>query len=216
MHQDSTGRELPCEVRFSRLPSDDKRLIRVSITDIAERKRNEALSYSQNKVLEMIAASAPQDRILRAICRVVERIGDDFKAAIMRLDPDGNTLSVAQAPSLSDAFKLSLEFIDVGAESLTCGSAVHHRQDRITEDISKDDSWTAATKEAKKHGIRAVWSFVVNGEAGRTIGTLDVYLNECRVPTTEELDQLSRMAHLTGIAVTRQEDEERLRNSEAR
>ena len=216
MHKDSTGKELPCEVRFSRLPSDDKRLIRVSITNIAERKRSEALSFSQNKVLEMIAASVPQDKTLRAICRVVEKIGDDFKAAIMRLDPERNTLSVSQAPSLSDAFKLCLDFIKVDDGSLTCGSAVHHRQDRITVNISKDESWSAARKEAEKHGIRGAWSFLVSGEAGRPIGTLDVYLNECRAPTTDELDQLSRMAHLVGIAVKRQEDEERLRNSEAR
>ncbi|MGB5510495.1 MAG: PAS domain S-box protein, partial [Woeseiaceae bacterium] len=32
MHQDSRGKPLPCEVRFSRLPSDDRSLIRVSVT----------------------------------------------------------------------------------------------------------------------------------------------------------------------------------------
>jgi PAS domain S-box-containing protein len=69
LHQDSAGREFPCEVRFSQLPSDDRKLIRVSITDISERKREEALSYAQNKVLEMIAASAPHDRTLRARCQ---------------------------------------------------------------------------------------------------------------------------------------------------
>ncbi|MGB5626936.1 MAG: PAS domain S-box protein, partial [Woeseiaceae bacterium] len=216
MHKDSTGKELPCEVRFSRLPSDDQRLIRVSITDIAERKRGEALSFAQNKVLEMIAASAPQDKTLRAICRVVEKIGDDFKAAIMQLDPDNQSLSVAQAPRLSDAFKLCLDFVKVGAGSLTCGSAVHHQQDRISENIRQDASWSSAANEARKHGIMAAWSFVVNGEAGRIMGTLDVYLNECRAPTTDELDQLSRMARLAGIAMKRQEDEEKLRTSEAR
>ena len=86
MHKDSNGRRIPCEVRFSRLPSDDKRLIRVSITDIEERKRNEALAHAQNKVLEMIAAGTPYDRTLRAICRFVEKIGPGFKAAIMALD----------------------------------------------------------------------------------------------------------------------------------
>ena len=53
MHQDSSGRRIPCEVRFSRLPSDEQRLLRVSITDIEERKRDEALSNAQNKVLEL-------------------------------------------------------------------------------------------------------------------------------------------------------------------
>ncbi|MGB5334040.1 MAG: EAL domain-containing protein [Woeseiaceae bacterium] len=216
LHKDSTGKEIPCEVRFSRLPSDDQRLIRVSITDIAERKRAEELSFAQSKVLEMIASSAPQDRILRAICRVVEKVGDGFKAAIMRLDGNKKLLSVAQAPSLSDAFKLHLDFVKVDADSISCGSAVHNEQDRITKNILTDSGWSEAADEAAKHGIRAAWSFLINGEAGRTTGTLDVYLNESRGPTTDELDQLSRMAHLAGIAIKRQQDEEKLRSSEAR
>ncbi len=216
MHKDSAGKELPCEVRFSCLPSDDQQLIRVSITDIAERKRAEALSFAQSRVLEMIASSAPQDKTLRAICRVVEKIGDDFKAAIMRFDNNGQSLSVAQAPSLSDAFKLHLDFVKVGADSISCGSAVHHSQDRITKDLCSDPNWSGAVEEAKEHDIKAAWSFLINGEASRIIGTLDVYLDESRGPTTDELDQLSRMAHLAGIAIKRQLDEEKLRTSEAR
>ncbi len=216
MHKDSNGRELPCEVRFSCLPSDEQRLIRVSITDIAERKRAESLSFAQNKVLEMIASSAPQEKTLRAICRVVEMIGDNFKAAVMQLDGSGHSLSVAQAPSLSDAFKLHLDFVSIDASSISCGSAVHDEQDRITKNLRSEPSWSKAVPEAVKHNIMAAWSFVVNGEAGRIIGTLDVYLDESRGPTTDELDQLSRMARLSGIAIKRQQDEEKLRNSEAR
>ena len=121
MHSDSTGKPLPCEVRFSRLPSDDQRLIRVSITDITERKRNEAFSYAQNKVLEMIAASMPHDRTLRAICRFAENICGDLKVAIMQLDIKNQTLSVEQAPSLRESFKLCLDFVPVDSENLTCG-----------------------------------------------------------------------------------------------
>ncbi|MDH3490656.1 MAG: EAL domain-containing protein [Gammaproteobacteria bacterium] len=216
MHRDSSGREFPCEVRFSRLPSDKRRLIRVSINDIAERKRSEASSFAQNKVLEMIAANTPHDSTLRAICRYSEKIGDHFKVAIMRLDPKSQTLSVEQAPSLSDSFKLCLEFIKVDAGSLTCGAAVHQREDRITKDISEEAGWSRAKKEAAKHRIRAAWSFLVYGAAGRVIGTLDVYIDEPRAPTTEELDKLSQMARLAGIAIKRQQDEEKLRSSEAR
>jgi len=138
MHKDSTGRHFPCEVRFSQLPSDEKRLIRVSITDISERKREESLAYAQNKVLEMIAASTPFDRTLRAICRFVEKLDDDFKAAIMLLDAKTQTLSVEQAPSLSDKFKLCLDFIKVHPDSLTCGSAAFQVQDGITTSIEQD------------------------------------------------------------------------------
>ena len=216
LHKDSSGRRIPCEVRFSRLPSGERRLIRVSITDIEDRKRNEALAHAQNKVLEMIAASTPYDRTLRAICRFVEKINPRYRAAVMQVDAAGRSLSVAQAPSLPEVFKLCLDFVDVKAESLTCGSAVHHVQDRITTDFDAEPGWKATRKIAKKQGIAAAWSFLLFGAAGRIIGTLDVYVNEARGPTTDELDKISRLARLAGIAIKRQLDEDRLRASEAR
>ncbi len=216
MHKDSNGRQIPCEVRFSLLPSDDRRLIRASIIDISERKREEAQTYAQNKVLEMIASSEPHDKTLRAICHFVERLGGNFKAAIMQLGNNDKTLSVEQAPSLSDKFKLCLDFVEVGAENLTCGAAVYHTKDRITTSIEADAGWQGTRKVAADNGIKATWSFLIHGAAGRVIGTLDVYLSESRAPTTDELDKLSAMARLAGIAIKRQQDEDRLRNSEAR
>ena len=215
VHMDSNGREIPCEVRFSRLPSDSTRLVRVSITDNSERKREEQLSYSQNKVLEMIAASAPHEKTLRAICRFVEKLDSEFKCAIMLLDQKHQKLSVEQAPSLPEPFKLCLDFVDVAADGLTCGSAVYHSQDRVTMSIEKDIVWLGRRKVAAEHGFRAAWSFLVHGAAGRIIGTLDVYSSESRPPTTQELDRLSGMARLAGIAIKRQQDENKLRNSEA-
>ena len=216
MHRDSDGREFPCEVRMSRMPSTERRLLRVSITDIEERKRNETLGYAQNKILEMVAASTPYDRTLRAICRFVERINDGLQAAIMILDQKEQILHVEQAPSLPDSLKLCLDFVHVDAESLTCGSAVYHGQDRIAADVAHEAGWGKHIKELEKHGVGAVWSFLVYGAAGRVIGTLDVYVDEPRAPSTDELDKLSRMARLAGIAIKRQQDEEKLRSSEAR
>jgi PAS domain S-box-containing protein len=46
------GRPLPCEVRFVRLPSSNRRLIRASITDITERKRAEAIAAGERRVFE--------------------------------------------------------------------------------------------------------------------------------------------------------------------
>jgi diguanylate cyclase (GGDEF)-like protein/PAS domain S-box-containing protein len=216
LHEDSSGRQIPCEVRFSRLPSDKKRLIRVSITDIEERKRSEALAYAQNKVLEMIAASTPYDRTLRAICRFVEKIDPGYRVAVMQVDASGGSLSVEQAPSLPEALKLCLDFVAVGPDSLTCGSAAHRGQDRFTTDFDAEPGWTATRRIATKHGIAAAWSFPLFGEAQRVIGTLDVYVDESRAPQTDELDKISRLARLAGIAIKRQLDEERLRASEAR
>jgi diguanylate cyclase (GGDEF)-like protein/PAS domain S-box-containing protein len=216
MHKDSSGQEIPCEVRLSRLPSGDRFLVRASITDIAERKRNETLAFAQNKILEMIAASVPHARTLRTICRSVEKISDSFRAAVMQLGPRGRTLSVSEAPSLPEQFKLLLNFVDVAEGSINCGAAVKQGEDRFTADISKDKVWVSLRKEAAAHDIAAAWSFLVRGARGRTIGTLDVYVDEARAPTTDELDKLGRLARLAGIAIKRQLDEQKLRSSEMR
>ncbi len=216
MHKDSLGKEIPCEVRFSRLPKDDRTLVRVSITDIADRKRGETLAFAQNKILEMIAASTPYDRTLRAICRCAEKIDDSYRCAVMQLDDRSRTLNVAQAPSLPEPFKLCLDFVKVGPESITCGAAVHIGDDHFTPNLAKDAAWKPQAREAAEHDIAAAWSFLVRGAAGRVIGTLDVYVNEARAPTTDELDKLNRLARLAGIAIKRQLDEDKLRNSEMR
>jgi diguanylate cyclase (GGDEF)-like protein/PAS domain S-box-containing protein len=215
-HVNSAGVEIPCEVRLSRLPAGNKKLIRASITDISERKKNEALAFAQNKILEMIAASVPHDRTLRAICRCTAQVGDGLRAAVMQLDSRGQALRIAEAPDLPGSFESLLDLVNVGENSITCGAAVHHQQDRFVADIGRDPAWTAHLDVVREHEIKAAWSFLVKGAGGRLIGTLDIYVDEVREPTTDELDKLGRLARLAGIAIKRQLDEEKLRNSEMR
>ena len=216
LHKDSSGRQIPCEVRFSRLPSSDCKLLRVSITDISDRKRTEQFGYAQNKILEMIAASAPFDRTMLAICRCVEKISSGMSAAIMRLDIKNQTLSVEQAPKLAEKFKIALDFIRVADESIACGAAVYQNKEKIVTSIADDEAWKSIQSLARNYSLHSAWSFPVYGAAGRIIGTLDVYLDQARGPTTDELDKLTRMARLVGIAIKRQLDEEKLLSSESR
>ena len=216
MHQDSEGKEIPCEVRFSRLPSAESRLIRASITNIEERKRNESIAFAQNKILEMIAASTPYERTLRAICRCVERINDDFRAAVMQLGPQAKRLTLAQAPSLPAPLKLALDTVAVADSDLTCATAVRLGEDQFTPDVAKEPGWQPLARKAAEHEVAAAWSFLLLGPSERVLGTLDVYVKDARVPSTDEVDKLSRMARLAGIAIKRQVDESKLKNSELR
>jgi diguanylate cyclase (GGDEF)-like protein/PAS domain S-box-containing protein len=215
-HKDSNGKKFPCEVRFSRMPSEDRKLLRVSITDIAERKQNDRFAYAQNKILEMVAANAPYERTLRSVCRSVEAIGKGLHAAIMRLDIRNQTLSVEQAPGLPEEFRLALDFLRVEEDGVTCGAAVFANSEKFVRDIQVDDAWSGVRELAKRHGIHACWSFPLHGTAGRIIGTLDVYLDEAREPNTDELDKLARMTRLAGLAIKKQIDEETLKKSESR
>ena len=215
-HKNFHGVEFPCEVRFSQLPSEDRHLIRVSITDIAERKRNDEFAYAQNKILEMVAANVACDRTLRSVCRCVEKISPDFSVAVMLLDIKNQTLSVEQAPSLPEPFKVALDFLTVEEDGVACGAAVFANTQKFVEDIAKDPAWSGVHSLAANHGIRAAWSFPLHGEKERIIGTLDVYLKQSRRPSTDELDKIGQMARLAGLAIKKQLDEEKLKTSESR
>ncbi len=216
LHKNANGQEFPCEVRFSHLPSGDRRLIRVSISDITERKRNEELGFAQNKILEMIASSTPFERTLRSICRCVEKISDGMHAAVMILDAETRTLSVAEAPGLPHSLKSLLQAIDVDRADVACAAAVRTGRERIDAKLSACEGWRELFEQAEKHKFGAVWSFPLSGAAGKLMGTLDVWLRGDRQPTTDELDKLARMARLAGIAIKRQRDEDQLKSSESR
>ncbi len=215
-HKDAGGREFPCEVRFSRLPDSDHKLLRMSIVDISSRKRDDELVFAQNKILEMIATGKPFGQTLRAVCRCAEKAGNGFRAAIMLLDASSQQLYVEEAPSLPESFKLLLDFIDVAQDSIACGSAVFNARHRIVENLPADPTWSQFHREAAQRGIVAAWSFPIFGMEGRVIGTFDIYVDKKRPPTTEELDKLNRVARLAGIAIKRNLDEQKLRNSELR
>ena len=215
-HCDANGRDFPCEVRFSPLPARGRRLIRVSITDISHRKANDEFGYAQNKILEMIAAGEPIERILRAACRAAERAGPDLRAAIMLVDTKGRRLCVEAAPGLPDDFRLQLDFVPIGADSLTCGVVAHSGQEKIATDLRAVPAWSRLLRDAERCGIRGAWSFPVRGTRKAVAATLDVYVSSARQPDTDELDRLTKIAHLTGIAIRRQHDERKLMSSEMR
>ena len=216
LHVDAAGDEIACEVRFSRLPDSERKLLRVSITDISDRKKSENFTFAQNKILEMIAAGVPSARTLRAICRCAEKIGRGMQAAIMTMDVKNQTLSIEQAPSLPEEIKLALDFTRVQDDAISCGAAVFRNKEVIVSDIAANPNWSDLHEAARRHNIVGAWSFPLHGAKGRIIGTLDAYLNQAREPDTAELDKMARMARLAGIAIKRQLDEDRLKNSELR
>jgi diguanylate cyclase (GGDEF)-like protein/PAS domain S-box-containing protein len=89
VHCDSLGCKLPCEVRFVRLPSLNRRLIRASITDITERKRGEAIAAGERRVFEKIAANAPLGTVLESIAEVIERVMEGASCRIRMLADGG-------------------------------------------------------------------------------------------------------------------------------
>ena len=101
LHCDADGQTMPCEVRFVRLPSSTRRLIRASITDITERKRAEDIAAGERRVFEQIAANAPLGVVLETICEAVESVLTQRFCAIDLSESEGSVASLEDSANLS-------------------------------------------------------------------------------------------------------------------
>lgn len=216
LHCDAQGNEIPCEVRFIRLPSSHRKLIRASVIDIAERRRADALAFGERRVLELVAANAHLDRTLQAVLGLAEQLQPGCHAAVMLLDAEQKTLRLAAANKLPEPFRGALREIPIALNAGTCASAVSLRRQIIAADIESDPTCGDLRELAAPSGLHACFSTPIEASGERILGTFAIYFSQQRNPRTEELDLATRLAQLAGIAIKRKHDEDALRVSESR
>ena len=214
--RDSFGTDIPCEVRWVGLPSSSRRLVRGSITDITERKRNELLTAGERRVFERLAANVDLRVTLQAITDVVERVSPDSICAIRLLDEDRKHLQLCAGPNLPAVYAQSMEGIEVAARNGSCAAAVYLQRQVIVADISRDALWENCRDIAIGAQLRACWSTLIYASDGRTLGTLALYFRSPASPMRRDFELMSRMTQLAGIAIERRMSESALRASEGR
>ena len=214
LHLDADGVEIPCEVRFSHLPSTGKQLIRASITSIADRKRRELLTYGENRILELIASGAELSSTVKAICRTLEQAIPRARAVVMLRSSDG--LRLAAAPSASREIRAALKTVAADRTDVPAIVAASSGQQAIFSIDDPNAAETDFTGMLAGAGIKSVWSFPIVSSDDKVYGTLDVYRDGAESPGTDDLDAIANLVRLAGIALKRDLDEQALRDSEQR
>ena len=216
VHCDSAGQNFPCEVRFVRLPSSNQRLLRASIIDITERKRADAIASGERRVFEKIAANAPLNAALEAICELIERAVPESCCAINLLDREKQALSFGVAPHLPREFVQAMDFAPIGIRFGSCSAAVYLSRLVTVADIETDALWEYRREAARQAGFRAAWSAPIVASDGQMVGTLAVYRRQSGIPLSRDHELMVRMAQIAGIAIERRAAEDALRNSESK
>jgi diguanylate cyclase (GGDEF)-like protein/PAS domain S-box-containing protein len=216
LHCDSNGQNFPCEVRFVRLPSSNRRLLRASIIDITERKRADAIAAGERRVFEKIAANAPLTAALEAICELIERAMPESCCAINLLELEKQALSLGAAPNLPREFVQAMDYAPVGIRYGSCSAAVYLTRLVIVADIETDALWEYRREAARQAGFRAAWSAPIVASDGQVVGTFAVYRRQAGIPLARDHELMVRMAQIAGIAIERRAAEDALRNSESK
>jgi PAS domain S-box-containing protein len=90
LHRDGEGHDVPCEIRLVRLPSDDRRLVRASLTDITARKEAEAhrmflMRELDHRVKNNLAAVLSLTERTAALSRSVDELRESLTGRIRAL-----------------------------------------------------------------------------------------------------------------------------------
>ena len=188
----------------------------VSITDISERKRAEALQTGEKRLLEMIATRVPLHDILNALCIIIEEQRRGTLASVLLLNPDGVHLDFVAGPSVPKRWARQMETVPIGPCAGSCGTAAYRAAPVIVSDIATDPLWDLPEHRAAafKHGLRASWSNPVLSSKGQVLGTFCMYYREPRSPNAQDLELIELATHLIGVAIERDRAEAAVRASE--
>jgi PAS domain S-box-containing protein len=197
--------------------TDGRPVKRLGVTwDITERKAAEQFDAEQRRVLERIAAGRPLRECLEALTEAAGRLCDGVRAAVLVPQERGDAMGEAFSAQLAPSFAAGIHGAPIGAVEIgTCGTAIFRGEAVACSDIATSTRWAAPWRElCLAHGIVACHSTPALGASGRPIASFMLCLAERRGPSPFELRVAAFGAHAAGIAIARDGDERRLRDSE--
>jgi PAS domain S-box-containing protein len=212
----SDGTEFPIELSIVRVDLPGPPVFTAYMRDITERKRSEAVATGQAELLARIAVGAPLPEVLDRLARFIEDQSGEILTSILLLDPDGQHLRHAAAPSLPETYKDAVDGVAIGPNAGSCGTAAYRRQRIVVSDISSDPLWSEHRDLALSSGLRACWSAPIFATDSTVLGTFAMYYREPREPSEHDLQLVETATQIAGIAIERARSEEALRKSETR
>jgi diguanylate cyclase (GGDEF)-like protein/PAS domain S-box-containing protein len=212
---DGTWRHL--EALVSNLLEDPAvRGVVLNTRDVTEHKHAEGLLAGQAAVLDLIARDAPLMEALSALARLIETQAEGARCAVLLLDEDGETLTVAAAPSLVDVGLHEADGMVVGPRAGSSGTAVHRRAPVLVADVATDPLWAEKRLVALGRGLRAAWAMpITTAESRQVLGTVTIYFDRPRRPAPSDTRLLVAAAHLADIAIQRSQAQTRLAHQAA-
>lgn len=170
----------------------------------------------RSQVLELLVTGAPLQQILEVLLHGLELQRPGAVCSLLLLDSSGQFFEQVVAPSLPDFYRTALTGLAIGPGAGPCGAAALSGQRVVVDDLGSDPDWSANRALAARVGVSACWSQPVLSAGGRVLGTFAIYHREKRAPDAADLLLIQQCAALACIAIEKDSEARKLRDSEAR
>jgi two-component system CheB/CheR fusion protein len=202
--------------RLDPAPAEEP-LIILSIEDITERRRGEALTAAQKEAFERAAAGEPLLKVLEELVRAAE-IQSPARAcmAIHLLDEAGAYFVQTAAPTLAESYAQSVDGMAVTSGIGACCAAAARRERVVVPDIAASTDFPKFAELALPLGFRAAWSTPIFSSTSKVLATFVCYYAETREPGPQD-DLLGEIVTRTAsLLIERERAAETVRATEAR
>ncbi|MBD2523896.1 ATP-binding protein [Nostoc sp. FACHB-133] len=183
--------------------SDDVHFLQ-SITHILataiERKRSEALVYTQSQVLEQVAFGVNLYEIFNNLCILLEQQLPGAYCSILVVDEEKRQLRGGAAPTLPEEFAKGVDGLMIGECCGSCGTAAYRGDSVFATDIANDPLWADFRDFALSYNIRACWSSPFTSQTGEVLGTFAISHKFPCHPNQHHLEVLKTATHIASIA----------------
>jgi PAS domain S-box-containing protein len=220
MHRHSSGREVPCEVRLVRLPSEDRALVRGSVTDTTERRRREKIQQATYHIAEAVHAAEDLESLYEGIHGIIGSLMPAGNFYIALFDPGAELISfpyfVDERSEKPQPFRPNTGltgYVLRSGRPLLVDASMNARKRQIGEAVTFEGYEEIRYVESGPPA--AIWLGVPLAIHGKPFGVMAVqdYVNPAAYGE-EEKQILTFVAAQTALAIDRKRAEQALRESE--
>ena len=202
-------------MRLSLMPSGTRRLVRVSITDISDRKRSERRAEAEREVLDRLTAGAPVPEVLEAVTQLIESVDPGSLCSVSILDESRYPLRLGRGAGCPRAVSRRAAGRRGGTRSwfvcrigipVTAGAGGGHVQGSLLERRTAPRRSSPAWPRPGRPPSRAPTA----GRSGRS----GVFQHDIGLPDEQQAESIAHASKLAGIAIERLLAETRRKQAE--
>jgi signal transduction histidine kinase/CheY-like chemotaxis protein len=177
--------------------------------ELWQQRRMARLEFEARTILELVAGGPHFTEAMNAVTRTVERLVSDCSCALLRVDFDQMSLTVASPGSLSPEWLHEVAGFPLDPASSVCGAAVSTNDSIFVVDLESQGLSPRERELAREHGVRACWCLPVRDDRRNVLGVLMACVPRRDHPATAELDTINAGARLAGVVLGRMNVEEK-------
>ena len=177
------------------------------LTDITASKIHQVL---QHCILDAMARETPLEAVMELVCKEVERMSSEIKAAVIQIDENGGMHPLA-APGFSERYAQLFEGMPVKDCSGSFGIAASSGEAFFARASDSDPHWELINTEFAHLRIKGCWSIPIKGAKDASIGVLAFYYTDSREPSALHLQKVDVIAPLCALAMEREVNRESIR-----